>query len=57
MHQVVKLMQTCDWKSLAEKMDEYDKRFIMLYNYIRRNGGMISGFKREYGTADIDRNL
>jgi Fe-S-cluster containining protein len=25
-HQLVKLMQTCNWKSLAEKMDEYDKR-------------------------------
>jgi len=25
-HQVVKLMQTCNWKSLAEKMDEYDKK-------------------------------
>jgi Fe-S-cluster containining protein len=23
-HQVVKLMQTCNWKSLAEKMDEFD---------------------------------
>lgn len=26
-HQVVKLLQTCNWRSLAEKMDEYDKRF------------------------------
>jgi Fe-S-cluster containining protein len=25
-HQLVKLLQTCNWKSLAEKMDEYDKR-------------------------------
>lgn len=25
-HQVVKLMQTCNWKSLADKMDEFDKR-------------------------------
>jgi Fe-S-cluster containining protein len=24
-HQVVKLMQTCNWKSLAEKMMEFDK--------------------------------
>jgi Fe-S-cluster containining protein len=23
-HQVVKLMQTCNWKSLADKMEEYD---------------------------------
>ena len=23
-HQVVKLMQTCNWRSLAEKMDEFD---------------------------------
>jgi len=23
-HQVVKLMQTCNWKSLAEKMEEYE---------------------------------
>ncbi|MEW6584703.1 MAG: YkgJ family cysteine cluster protein [Nitrospirota bacterium] len=25
-HQLVKLMQTCNWKSLAEKMEEFDKR-------------------------------
>ena len=24
-HQVVKLMQTCRWKSLAEKMEEFEK--------------------------------
>jgi len=24
-HQVVKLMQTCNWKSLAEKMEEFEK--------------------------------
>jgi uncharacterized protein len=27
-HQVVKLLQTCNWKSLAEKMDEFDKRSV-----------------------------
>lgn len=26
-HQVVKLMQTCNWKSLAEKMEEFEKGF------------------------------
>ena len=25
-HQVVKLMQTCNWKSLAEKMEEFDEK-------------------------------
>jgi len=26
MHSVVKLMQTCKWKSLSERMEEFDKR-------------------------------
>ena len=26
-HQVVKLMQTCNWKSLAEKMEEFEKKY------------------------------
>jgi len=25
-HQVVKLMQTCNWNSLAEKMEEFERR-------------------------------
>jgi hypothetical protein len=25
-HQVVKLMQTCNWKSLAEKMEEFERK-------------------------------
>jgi uncharacterized protein len=25
-HHVVRLMQTCDWKSLAEKMEEFDRK-------------------------------
>jgi len=25
-HQVVKLLQTCNWKSLAEKMEEFERQ-------------------------------
>jgi Fe-S-cluster containining protein len=27
-HQVVKLMQTCNWQSLAEKMEEFERRVL-----------------------------